>query len=202
MSTATEGLPPAAVIVSHTIADWDEWKRAFDEHESVRKDAGFLGHHINRGEVDPNHVTVYFAVSDVDRAKAFAASNELRSAMEEAGVIGPPEITWVTTVRESIVWDRDLPAVLVTHRVNDFDSWLDGYDDADDLRSERGIVGHAANRSLDDPSVAVIYHQAESFDALRAFLEDRDLQDAMAAAGVASEPDISFHTGGWAKQYA
>lgn len=202
MSGAAQGLPPAAVIVSHPVADFDEWKRGFDEHESVRKDAGFLGHHINRGEDDPNHVTVYVAVSDVDKAKAFAASDELKAAMQEAGVTAPPEVTWVTTVRESIVWDRDLPAVIVSHRVNDFDGWLEGYNAADDLRTKRGIVGHAANRSLDDPSVAVIYHQAESFDTLRAFLEDPELQDAMAAAGVASEPDISFHTGGSAKQYA
>lgn len=119
--------------------------------------------------------------------------------MERAGVVGRPEVTWVTPKREDVVWDRHLPAMVVTHRVEDFDSWLDGYDAADELRREHGIVGHAANRSHADPLVATIYHQAESFDALRAFLEDPELQAAMVAAGVASEPEVSFHTGGWAK---
>ena len=37
--------------------------------------------------------------------------------------------------------------------------------------------------------------------ALRAFLADPALAEAMQKAGVASEPDVSFHTGGWAKLY-
>jgi hypothetical protein len=89
----------------------------------------------------------------------------------------------------------------VSHTVADFDSWLDGYNRADDLRRARGIVGHAANRSLDDPSMCLIYHQAESFDTLRAFLADPELAAAMQAAGVTSEPQASFHTGGMAKMY-
>ena len=60
---------------------------------------------------------------------------------------------------------------------------------------------HAANRSLDDPSVALVYHQAESFDTLQAFLEDDELVAAMKDAGVTSEPEISYHTGGSAKFY-
>lgn len=52
-----------------------------------------------------------------------------------------------------------------------------------------------------DPSLAIVYHQAESFDALRAFLDDDALAAAMKEAGVISEPEVSFHTGGWGKRY-
>ena len=107
----------------------------------------------------------------------------------------------LTPVREAIVWDRELPAFIIGHTVADFDSWLEGYDAADELQKSSGIIGNAANRLLDDPSVALVYHQAESFDNLRAFLDNPDLRAAMENAGVTSEPDISFHTGGWAKQY-
>ena len=65
-----------------------------------------------------------------------------------------------------------------------------------------GIIGHAANRSIDDPAVAVVYHQAESFDVLRSFLASDELRMAMREAGVVSDPEITFHTGGWAKRYA
>jgi hypothetical protein len=94
-----------------------------------------------------------------------------------------------------------LPAFLISHTVADFDQWLAGYDAADDLRSANGIVGHAANRSLENPSLAIVYHQAESFDTLHAFLENPDLKEAMNNAGVTSEPEVSFHTGGWGKLY-
>jgi hypothetical protein len=31
---------------------------------------------------------------------------------------------------------------MLTHRVADFDAWLEGYDAADDLRKSRGVIGH------------------------------------------------------------
>jgi len=203
MSDANESpsLPPAAVLIQHPVADFDTWYAAFQTHEGARRANGIVGHHINRAEDDPNLVTLYLAVADLEKARAFASSDEVKAIMQGGGVTAPPEITWVTPVREAVVWDRDLPAMLVSHTVDDFDSWLDGYNQTDDLRIARGIVGHAANRSLDDPSVVFVYHQAESFDALRAFLADPELAAAMQAAGVTSEPQASFHTGGMAKMY-
>lgn len=201
MSDAAQPLPPAAVVVRHQVADFDTWKAVFDDHEDARREAGCLGHHINRAKDDPNLVTLYLAVADVERVKAFAASDDLKKVMENGGVTSAPEFTWTTPVREAVVWDRDLPAFLISHQVADFDTWLTGYNAADDLRQARGIIGHAANRSLDDPSVALVYHQAESFDTLQAFLEDDELRVAMKDAGVVSEPEVSFHTGGSAKFY-
>jgi hypothetical protein len=195
-------LPPAAALVVHRVADFDTWKVVFDEHEPARRAAGILGHHLNRGEDDPNLISVYLAVSDLDAAKAFASSDDLKSVMQRGGVTAPPEVTWMAPVRESVVWEGEHPAFLIEHQVADFDRWLKGYDDAAELRRANGIIGHAANRSLDDPSLAIVYHQADSFATLRAFLEAPALRDAMQAAGVASEPDVTFHTGGWAKQYS
>lgn len=199
--TQENQLPPAALMVSHPVADFDTWKTGFDAHESARRDAGILGHHINRSQDNPNSVSVYMAISDLDRAKAFTSSADLKSAMEDVGVTGPPEFRWMTPVREAVVWDRELPAMVVTHTVADFDAWLEGYNGADELRTAKGIVGHAANRSLDDPSLAIIYHQAESFETLQGFLDDPALQEAMRDAGATSAPEVSFSTGGWAKLY-
>ena len=196
-----QSLPPAAALITHPVADFDAWKVGFDQHEPARRAAGALGHHVNQAEGNSNLVTIYLAVSDLDKAKSFAGSDDLKAVMQQVGVTGAPEISWVTPIRESIVWDRQLPAFMLTHQVADFDAWLQGYDAASELQRSKGIIGHAANRSIDDPSTAVIYHQAESFETLRAFLGDPDLQAAMKAAGVTSEPDVSFYTGGWAKRY-
>ena len=194
-------LPPAAVLVRCRVADFDTWFEAFNSHEDVRRAAGILGHHINRAEDDPNDVSLYMALSDLDKAKEFAASDELRERMQASGVISAPELTYMTPVREAIVRDRELPSFILQHSVADFDSWLEGYDRAAELQTEHGIVGQAANRSLDDPSVAIVYHQAESFDTLRAFLAQDELKAKMEEAGVTSEPQVQFGTGGWAKQY-
>jgi hypothetical protein len=197
-----QSLPPAAVVIRIRVADFDAWLPAFDSHQDIRRGAGILGHHINRAENDPNDISLYMALSDIEKAKAFAASDDLRERMQESGVISAPEITYMTPVREALVWDRELPAFILSHSVADFDQWLIGYDEAAELQAAKGIIGHAANRSIDDPSLAIIYHQAESFDALRAFLADEELQAKMKHAGVVSAPDVHFVTGGWAKTYS
>jgi len=200
MSEASQ-LPPAAVVIHYRVADFDAWKAVFDQNESKRKASGFLGHHINRAEDDPNELNVYFAVADVDQFKAYAESDDVKALMQEAGVVSPPEFMWMTPLREAVVWDRELPAMLISHRVADLDTWLAGYDDADELQRSNGIVGHAANQSMDDPSTIVVYHQAESFDTLRAFMALDELRDTMKEIGVISDPEVTFHTGGWGKQY-
>jgi hypothetical protein len=194
-------LPPAALIISYQVADFDAWKAVFDDNKEGRIDNGFIGQHINRAEEDPNALAVYLAVGDTDAARAYAASDELRSLMAQAGVSSPPERMWVTPLRESVVWDRELPAMQVSHRVEDVDAWLDGYDANDELRRAAGIIGHAANQSNDDPSVVVVYHQAETFDTLRSFLRSDELRTVMKEAGVTSEPEVTFHTGGLGELY-
>ncbi len=194
-------LPPAALIISYRVADFDAWKAVFDSNEENRIDHGFVGHHINRAEDDPNALAVYLAASDIDRARAFAGSDELKALMAQAGVLSAPEQTWVTPLRESIVWDRELPAMILSHRVEDVDDWLEGYDTADEMQRSGGIIGHAANQSNDDPSLVIVYHQAESFDTLRSFLRSDDLRAAMKEAGATSEPEVTFHTGGFGKLY-
>ncbi|MBI3790765.1 MAG: antibiotic biosynthesis monooxygenase [Gemmatimonadetes bacterium] len=193
--------PPAAVIIRHTCADFDRWKAAFDADEPNRKAAGMLGHHINRGADNPNDLSVYIAASDLAKAQAFANSPQLKETMQKAGIVSAPVVTWMTPVSEQIVWDRQVPGVLITHTVADFAKWQVGYAQAEGVRKAGGIIGHAVNRAVDNPNLVIVYHQAESQDALKAFTSHPELKAAMLAAGVTSAPTFTFVTGGWAKMY-
>ena len=42
-------------------------RQVFTEHQSARKENGILGHHINRAYGNPHRVSVYFALSDVEK---------------------------------------------------------------------------------------------------------------------------------------
>lgn len=194
-------LPHYVALVTHRVEDVDRWKAGFDDHESARRAAGILGHHINRAEDDPHLITLLLAISDLDQAKAFTSSPDLGEVMQKVGVVSRPEIQWLQPIRDEVVAHRQLPAFLLRHRVADFATWLAGYDDAAELHQSAGIIGHAANRSLDDPSLITVYHQAETFDALHSLLADPKMQAGMQEAGVTSEPEVTFHTGGWAKTY-
>ena len=193
--------PTAALMIRYRVADFDKWKEVFDDHEGDRIGAGIVAHHINRAEDDPNSLAVYLAVGDIDKARAYAQSDELRQYMQDGGIIGTPEATWMRPVLEAAVWDRELPAMIVSHAVADFDRWLAGYNAADEMRADAGIVGHAVNQALDDPSYVVVYHQAESFEALHEMAASNELKGAMEAAGVTSAPEFAFVIGGWGKRY-
>ncbi len=140
MSDATQ-LPPAAVIVTHEVADWSTWKTEFDKHEGARKAAGILGHHINRGLDHPNTLSVYLAVSDLARAQAFTASPDLQGVMAAAGVKSVPTAVWVKPLTEHIVWDREMPAAMISHTVANLDTWLAGYTAAAAIQEQAGIAG-------------------------------------------------------------
>ncbi len=90
----------ASMFIKLRVADYAKWKPVFDEKEALRKEHGTVGHSLHRDADDPNVIIIAFRVSDLNRAREFAASDELRSAMEQAGVLGPPEIWFADDVEE------------------------------------------------------------------------------------------------------
>ncbi len=88
----------ASMFIRHRVADYPKWKAAFDEHGAVRTEYGFSGYSLHREADDPNVVIIAFRVADVNRAKEFASSDDLRAAMERAGVQRPPEIWFAEDV--------------------------------------------------------------------------------------------------------
>jgi hypothetical protein len=84
----------SSIFIRHRVADFDTWKAAFDEHGSVRRDHGLVDTSLLRDEDDANMVTVILSTDDTARAREFLASDNLRQAMDGAGVTSKPEL-WV-----------------------------------------------------------------------------------------------------------
>ena len=84
------------LIVRHKVADFPVWKSGYDAHLPARKQAGLKELKLLHVAADPNDVVLLFEVADVIMAKAFCESADLRAAMEAFGVVGPPEITFLT----------------------------------------------------------------------------------------------------------
>ena len=79
------------IMVRHKVKDWDAWKKAFDSHKQMRMDAGLTDRVIGYSVGDNHQVTLVFATADLDKAKAFMNSQELKDKMKEAGVEGAPD---------------------------------------------------------------------------------------------------------------
>jgi len=69
------------VLVRHKVADFAKWKPVYDAHLSARQNAGLKEEHVFRNADDPNEVLLLFSAEDLDKAKAFTASDDLRQAM-------------------------------------------------------------------------------------------------------------------------
>jgi uncharacterized protein YeaO (DUF488 family) len=80
------------LLIRHKVADFAKWKPAYDAHLSARQKAGLKEEHLLRNADDPNEVVLLFSVEDVEKAKAFAASDDLRQAMEKSGVSDKPDV--------------------------------------------------------------------------------------------------------------
>jgi len=80
------------LLVRHKVSDFAKWKPVYDAHLSARQKAGLKEEHLFRNADDPNEVLLLFSVEDFDKAKAFSASDDLRQAMERAGVSDKPDV--------------------------------------------------------------------------------------------------------------
>jgi quinol monooxygenase YgiN len=81
----------ATIFARHKVSDYDKWKSVYDEFASVRKERGVTGASVHHEANDPNTVIITHQFKDMDTAMAFVNSEDLKSAMMNAGVEGPPE---------------------------------------------------------------------------------------------------------------
>lgn len=85
----------ASMLIQHTVKDFTEWKKVFDANSGLRSSNGELSHQIFRDASNPNHITVINKLNSLENAQHFAHSPELKAAMADAGVSGPPTVTFL-----------------------------------------------------------------------------------------------------------
>ena len=91
----------ATLFVRHKVDDYGKWKRVYDEFASVRKENGVTAASVHRDADDADFVIVTHQFKNVNAAKAFADSEQLKSAMADAGVGGPPEMWFARDIEQT-----------------------------------------------------------------------------------------------------
>jgi hypothetical protein len=92
-----------ALLIRHRVADYATWKPVFDEQSATRRANGSRGGRVFRSDADPNEVLIYLEWDDLERARLFVRSNDLREAMVRGGVVDHPDVWFVE--------EADRPAV-------------------------------------------------------------------------------------------
>jgi len=80
------------VIIRHKIAGFGKWKPIYDAHASARAAAGLKEERLLRNVDNPNEVVLLFSAQDLNKAKEFAGSDDLRQKMQQAGVLDKPDV--------------------------------------------------------------------------------------------------------------
>ena len=92
-----------ALLIRHHVAHYAAWKAVFDEDESTRRANGSQGGRLFRDADDPHEVLLLLVWDDLERARLFADSDDLREAMTRAGVTDRPDIWFLDEVERPTV---------------------------------------------------------------------------------------------------
>jgi hypothetical protein len=84
------------LFVRHRVADYDAWRKVYDEFDATRRPMGVIGEAVFQAIDDPKDVTVWHDFETAGEGQAFASSEALRDVMQRAGVEGAPE-AWLVT---------------------------------------------------------------------------------------------------------
>ena len=85
----------ASMLIQHQVKDFAAWKKVFDAALEMRKSNGEISAQVYRDSSDPNKVTTINKWNSLANAQKFAHSPELKAAMENAGVVGAPNVSFL-----------------------------------------------------------------------------------------------------------
>ncbi len=79
------------LLVHHKVADFEIWRRAFDEDAGTRRANGSKSWRVFRSGSDPEDVWVLLEWDNLMRARLFVNSDDLIDEMIRAGVANQPD---------------------------------------------------------------------------------------------------------------
>lgn len=83
------------MIVSHKVENYKSWKPVHERSATTKQSYGWTKCAVFAIDGDQNHIMVMEQFASLERARAYAASNELRDEMAAGGVSSNPEIRFV-----------------------------------------------------------------------------------------------------------
>ena len=87
------------MIVRHKVRDYGQWRPIFDRHADMQKRAGLINPRVyHSADSNKSEIVVVFDTEDTKKAKDFAASADLKEAMEKAGVLDTPTIYFLESI--------------------------------------------------------------------------------------------------------
>ena len=178
----------SCLIIGHRVKDFSTWKASFDLAEAVREKYGIRTRMVMQGYSDPNVAMVFTEVNDVNRAKEYVTSQNLKNSMEMAGVESKMDLYWLQShLKASQPSEREC-IVYMSFRVRDYDKWKTAF--LEDYRQEpqKDFDVLYVFQSIENPNEVSMIFAADNPDFVKAMESNNNFRMKMLASGVVSYP--------------
>jgi len=91
------------LLIRQNVADYEQWKSAFDSLSVTRQANGSRGGQLFRNASDPNELVILLEWDVLEKARLFAQSEELREVMQRAGVVDHSAVSFLKD-GEQVSW--------------------------------------------------------------------------------------------------
>jgi hypothetical protein len=88
------------LCIRHKVNNYPKWKAVFDSLINFRRESGEKSYHIFHPENEPDNLYLLFLWDNLDNARTFVNSDELKNAMINAEVTDMPEIHFFNKIAE------------------------------------------------------------------------------------------------------
>ena len=184
------------IEINHKVKNYAVWKKAFDLDSNARKASGLEFITIGREMTDPNNVQVVLHVTDMQKAKAFAADPRLKQVMDKNGVISKPEVDYYHLLRFNPD-SKEKSWVIVTHHVKDFNAWEKVFDsEGAATRAKAGMVDVVLARNLADSNTVQLVFDITDMNKAKSDIASPGKKKLMTDAGVEGSPKIIYYKQG------
>ena len=77
----------ASIVRRSRVEDYARWKAVYQAGEAARQAAGWRDQEVFRNPDDPNEIVILTEVDDVERARAYAESEDVRRRQRASGLM-------------------------------------------------------------------------------------------------------------------
>ena len=192
--TVMASQPTKILLVQHKVADFAKWKAGYLAHDSMRMAAGLSQFRLARGIDDSNMVVVMNIMQDLKKAKDFGASDDLKKAMKDAGVVDTPKADFLQMVRGDTSMVPQMERLMVAHKVKDYGVWLKAFDaEGTATRASFGLMDKAIGRGIEDSNMVYVIFAVTDIAKAKARAQSPELKKIMDDGGVEGIPSALFY---------
>ena len=89
------------LLIKQNVGEFNKWKSFYDKHSNIRRESGSQGARVFRNANNPNEALLLFEWNNIENARKFTQSDDLRLRMQEAGVTGQPDFYFLDEVERT-----------------------------------------------------------------------------------------------------